>query len=64
MLRGSAGIDPKLHLQVTDGPLPVTQEFENPHTNRMAEDAEELGLDDVNGFGAGAGHEDQNTYIS
>lgn len=52
MLRGAAGVEFELGLEVSDSSFAVAEEFENADPHRMAEHPEELGFDDVDGVRA------------
>ena len=49
VLRGAAGVEAELGLQVPDGAFSVGQELEHPDPHGMAEHPEKLGFDDVDG---------------
>lgn len=50
VLRGAAGVEAQLGLQVSDSAFPIRQELQYPDPHGMAEDPEELGLHDVDGI--------------
>jgi hypothetical protein len=50
VLGGAARVEAQLGLQVSDGAFPVREELEHPDPHGMAENAEQLGLQHVDGI--------------